>query len=128
MEMYPCPCCGYKVFDREPGSHAICPICRWEDNWVQLRFPLMAGAANHVSLAEAQVNFERYGVAERRLAPEARAPFPHESRDAGWRPLDPARDNPEEPRRGVGYAESYPEHDPTVMYYWRATYWRRFSS
>jgi hypothetical protein len=24
---YPCPCCGFLVFDEEPGSFSICPIC-----------------------------------------------------------------------------------------------------
>ncbi|MGF1546889.1 MAG: CPCC family cysteine-rich protein [Thiotrichales bacterium] len=128
INRFPCPCCGYLVFEREPGSHQVCPICYWEDNLVQLRFPLMAGAANHVSLLEGQRNFAACGAAESRHAGETRSPFGHEGRDAGWRPLEPARDNPEEPRRGIKYADTYPERDPTVMYYWRATYWRRLSS
>lgn len=37
---FPCPCCGYLVFDREPGFHQVCPICGWEDDLSQLRFPL----------------------------------------------------------------------------------------
>lgn len=53
---YPCPCCGYLVFDESPGSHEICPICFWEDDLTQLRFPLMSGGANPVSLIEAQEN------------------------------------------------------------------------
>ncbi|MGF1642921.1 MAG: CPCC family cysteine-rich protein [Thiotrichales bacterium] len=125
---FPCPCCGYLVFEREPGSHQVCPICYWEDNLVQLRFPLMAGAANHVSLLEGQRNFGEFGAAERRHANDTRAPFTDEVRESGWRLLDPDLDNPEEPRRGTNYADSYPERDPTVMYYWRPSYWRRFSS
>ena len=35
--MKPCPCCGYLVFDEEPGSYSICPICYWEDDAVQLQ-------------------------------------------------------------------------------------------
>ncbi len=124
-ERFPCPCCGYQVFDREPGSHALCPICYWEDNLVQLRFPNMCGAANTVSLEEGQRNYAEFGAAERRHRARVRRPYPGESREPGWRRLDSARDNPELPQAGVGYADSYPERDYTVLYYWRSTYWRR---
>lgn len=43
-DLYPCPCCGYLVFDEEPGSYDNCPVCGWEDDLSQLRFPTMAGA------------------------------------------------------------------------------------
>ncbi len=125
---YPCPCCGYVVFRHQPGSHEKCPVCLWEDDLAQLRFPRMPGSANSVSLEEAQQNFASFGAAARRLKAETRAPMSDDPREVGWRPLDPARDNIEEPTRGVRYAESYPFDDPTVLYYWRATYWRRFAS
>lgn len=128
ISSFPCPCCGFHVFEHEPGSHHTCPICCWEDNLVQLRFPLMPGAANHVSLVEGQQNFKRIGAAERRHLHDARPPLPEDVRDAGWRELDLERDNPETPCRGIRYADSYPEADYTVLYYWRPNYWRRFSS
>lgn len=53
---FPCPCCGHRVFDREPGCHQICPICGWEDDLSQLRFALIPGSSNTVSLREAQIN------------------------------------------------------------------------
>jgi hypothetical protein len=124
---YPCPCCGYLVFTLPPGMHGVCPICLWEDDLSQLRFPLMPGSANHVSLVAAQKNFATVGAAERRNASLARAPDSDDRREAEWRPLDPERDNIEEPRSGVDYATSYPR-DTTVLYYWRPTYWRRLSS
>ncbi len=126
--LYPCPCCGYLVFRHQPGSHERCPICQWEDDLAQLRFPRMPGGANGVSLERAQQNFVEIGVADRRRLGLGRAPLAEERREEGWRPLDPVRDNPEEPQRGVDYAESYPLADTTVLYYWRATYWRRFAS
>lgn len=126
--LYPCPCCGYRVFERAPGSHKICPICYWEDNLVQLRFPLMPGGANIVSLVDAQKNFKLVGSAHKRDQDVVRAPMDEDERDEEWRELDTTRDNPEIPTRGVDYVDSYPEADPTVMYYWRANYWRRFSS
>jgi hypothetical protein len=125
---YPCPCCGYKVFDREPGSHQVCPICHWEDNLVQLRFPTMPGGANHVSLEDGQQNYAEFGAAERRHQNQVRSPFAEDQQDPDWRRLDRSRDNPESPARGVNYADSYPEEDFTVLYYWRENYWRRLVS
>lgn len=124
---FPCPCCGYLVFEHQPGHHERCPICQWEDDLAQLRFPRMPGSANHVSLEDAQHNFADCGAAERRNVGLTRRPFDSESREAGWRPLDPARDNIEEPQRDVNYGDSYPLADTTVLYYWRATYWRRIA-
>lgn len=92
---------------------------------VQLRFPRMPGSANTVSLFDGQQNYERVGAAERARVSQAREPLDDEHREAGWRPLDERRDNIEEPRRGVDYSDSYPLNDPTVLYYWRPTYWRR---
>jgi hypothetical protein len=123
-EKYPCPCCGYRVNRLPPGSHEVCPICGWEDDLAQLRFAEMPGSANHVSLVTAQRNFMDCGSAERRYIGETRSPMPDERRDQQWRPIEPSKDNIEEPSRGVRYGASYPE-DTTVLYYWRATYWRR---
>jgi hypothetical protein len=125
---FPCPCCGHQVFLHQPGHHEKCPICLWEDDLAQLRFPRMPGSSNHVSLEQGQQNFAELGVSERRYRGEGRAPFEEEPRDSSWRPLDPAHDNIEEPQRGIDYAESYPLTDTTVLYYWRETYWRRFAS
>jgi len=122
---FPCPCCGHLVHEHEPGFHQTCPICGWEDDLAQLRFPLMPGSSNTVSLFEAQRNYERYGASERRSLGRTRAPEGGEGRDPGWRPLDVERDNCEQPSRGTGYADSYPWPDTTVLYYWRDSYWRR---
>ena len=63
---FPCPCCGHRVFDYQPGFNQQCPICGWEDSLDQLRFPTMSGSANHVSLVEAQKNYVNRGISERR--------------------------------------------------------------
>ena len=104
------------------------PVCGWEDDLAQLRFPRMVGSANAVSLESAQKNYADYGVAERKNRGKTRKPLEEEVRDNGWRVLDAARDNIEEPQRGVPYADSYPLTDTTVLYYWRPTYWRRLTS
>ncbi len=141
---YPCPCRGYLVFRMHPGGSERCPICLWEDDLAQLRFPATApcvatflhpcrsprlpGSANHVSLEDAQHNFVAFGSAERRRRGEGRSSYTDEAREQGWRALDPARDNIEEPQRGIDYGDSYPLSDTTVLYFWRATYWRRLVS
>ncbi len=112
----------------QPGNHEKCPICLWEDDLPQLRFPCMPGSANRVSLEQAQINYASFGVSERRNIGCAREPLEGEDRDELWRPFDSSRDNPEEPQHGVNYADSYPLADTTVLYYWRSTYWRRFTS
>ena len=94
----------------------------------QLRFPDMPGSSNRVSLAEAQQNYRAYGASEQRNRGSTRAPLDDEAVEPSWRPLDPARDNVEQPCRGTSYADSYPWPDTTVLYYWRSTYWRRLAS
>ncbi|MEM9862380.1 MAG: CPCC family cysteine-rich protein [Myxococcota bacterium] len=73
---HPCPACGHLVFHEPPGSFEICPVCRWEDDDVQLLNPTYAGGANRRSLVDAQ---------------RAHAASPRTnsgiSRDATWRPL-----------------------------------------
>lgn len=44
-DSYPCPCCGHRVLDDMPGSYEICPVCFWEDDRVQFRWPTMDGGA-----------------------------------------------------------------------------------
>ena len=125
---YPCPCCGYLVYRQQPGNHEVCPICRWEDDLSQLRFVEMVGGVNDVSLVRAQQNYMEFGSCSRKKAAEAQQPLPGKGRDEGWRPVNTALDNPEAPRRGEDYSVSYPFHDTTVLYYWRPTYWRKYSS
>jgi len=122
---FPCPCCGYLVFDHQPGFHQVCPICGWEDDLAQLRFPRMPGSANSVSLEDAQRNYLTFGASERRSLGQTRSPLDDEELDSGWRLLDASTDNIEEPSRGNHYGNSYPWPDTTVLYYWRTSYWRR---
>lgn len=125
---FPCPCCGHQVFDREPGYHQVCPICLWEDELAQLRFPRMTGVSNGVCLLQAQLNYQKYGVAEVKNRGRGREAFSSEGLDEGWRPIDPEKDNLEEPRRGEDYESTYPWGNTTVLYYWRPTYWRKLAS
>ena len=113
---FPCPCCGYLTFDEPPGSYAICPICFWEDDLVQLRFPTRGGA--NVPLLDAQRHFQRFGACEERLRPYVRPPRAADERDPAWRPLDPGHDVLEGPAPGRDDGTTVPG-DATRLYYWR---------
>ena len=117
---YPCPCCGYLVFEESPGSYDICPICFWGDDLSQLRFPTSSGA-NTPNLIEAQLNCLNFGVKmpgyKRRIEPPV--PF---NREENWRIIDLKIDNVELSSVG-NQSRTYPK-DMTTLYYWRDTYWR----
>ena len=85
---YTCPCCGYKTLGEEPpGTHDICKICYWEDDYFQYDHPDMDGGANHVSLKEAQQNFIKFGVSEKEFLENVRPPNKSDIKDPNWKPL-----------------------------------------
>lgn len=122
---YPCPCCGYLVNNEPPGSYYICPICFWEDDQVQLAFPDMRGGANEPSLIEAQRNFAAYGAESDRSRQHVCSPGPNDRREAGWRPLDPARDRYLHDNREEDHLlwRSVMMNKNLCLYYWRSDYW-----
>ena len=78
---YTCPCCGFVVFSTPTGGYELCPVCNWEDDNVQLRYPGMTGGANGPSLQEAQ----------QALLAKIPAGIPIKDgfvKDARWRPLN----------------------------------------
>jgi len=83
-ELYTCPYCGYIIFDEFPGSYEICSICFWEDDAVQLYYPVSGGGANRVSLIEAQVNYFQFGSCGQRLVNSTREPTDEDIKDPGW--------------------------------------------
>ena len=121
MKRYPCPCCGYLVFDQGPGSYDICPICFWEDDAVQLEFATSGGGANKVSLLDGQRNVAALGACENAAVGHVRPPSKEDQREAAWRPIDLARDRFDDWSNRA--AQRAPEHDER-LYYWRSTFWR----
>lgn len=76
---YACSCCGYYTFDHEPdGSDNICPVCFWQDDYVQLHDPQYGGGANEPCLEQARLNYKEFGSCERRLIQYVRKPKWHE--------------------------------------------------
>lgn len=98
----------------------ICPICYWEDDLLQLRWPLYAGGANRVTLADAQRNYLGLGVSDRCFSDLVRAPRETEVQDAGFRVVDLERDNFE-----LTFVQQAPwPSDRTALYWWRPHFWR----
>jgi hypothetical protein len=123
VEKLPCPCCGYLAFDEPPGSYDMCPVCDWEDDDLQLRFPDLAGGANRLSLIEAQQNFAQHGASDTRSLSRVRRPVAEDIRDPGWRPVDAQRDLFKTVARPDGTYE-WPA-EKSLLYYWRSDFWRR---
>jgi hypothetical protein len=115
MDKFPCPVCGYKVFKSPPGSYDNCPICGWEDDISQLRFPKSIGA-NKISLLEAQDNFEKFGAKDQSYKEKIKKSTLNYIRDSKWRKLDPNIDKIEE-LSGTEFNQTYPE-DFAELYYW----------
>ncbi|MBN8460155.1 MAG: hypothetical protein J0M04_20200 [Verrucomicrobia bacterium] len=122
-DRYPCPCCGHLVFNEPSGSYDICPICFWEDDGLQLAFPMMEGGANSNSLFECQRDFARTGACEPRFVRNVRAPKEDESRDPRWREFDPSVD-PHLDWDSPDDAELWKAATPEAnLYYWQLGYW-----
>ncbi len=68
-----CPCCEYKTLDIN-SDFQICPVCFWEDDPLQRKFPDYAGGANEPSLIEAKQNFKEIGAIEKSLIKYVRKP------------------------------------------------------
>jgi hypothetical protein len=65
-KLVPCPVCNSLVFLAKdyPGSYVICKFCGWEDDFIQVSNPTMAGGANDVSLDQAKENYIKYGTSD----------------------------------------------------------------
>lgn len=76
---WPCPCCGYKTMkERPPGTHQICPVCNWEDDYSQFHDDTQSGGANWMSLKVARESFRRIGAVDESFLLLVRPPRPEE--------------------------------------------------
>lgn len=118
MSRFPCPCCGHLTLDSGPGAYELCPVCFWEDDDGQLRYPMSSDGANGISLMEAQAIYARRGAMHGDFARQVRRPRVDEPLDEGWRPFDPALDWTHPALAG----DQWPVNSE-ALYYWRPTYW-----
>ncbi|WP_078530969.1 CPCC family cysteine-rich protein [Streptomyces sp. PsTaAH-124] len=76
-----------------PGSYEICPVCFWEDDGAQFRWPTIAGGANKVSLIEAQRNEQDFGACDQHgrqyVRPTASGTSGSRAQDASATPATP---------------------------------------
>jgi hypothetical protein len=96
INKYPCPSCGYLIFDEGPGSDEICKICFWQDDNIDLEKMYKAWGSNKVSLEEGQKNFERIGAVEERFVDQVCPVSSKDIRESKWRMLDRSKDIPRE--------------------------------
>ncbi|WP_051450806.1 CPCC family cysteine-rich protein [Actinospica robiniae] len=118
---FPCVCCGHLVFEQRVGSFEICPVCFWEDDLVQTRWPDFEGGPNQLSLIECQRNYRALGAVQTRVLKYVRPAADDEPIEDGWFPLGPADLVHFEPV--AEDLEPWPE-EMTRLYWWRPTFWR----
>ncbi len=109
------------VHEDRPGSYLICPVCFWEDDLLQLRWPHLDPGANKISLIEAQRNFQKIGAKLIQRLELTRDPLDDEPIAEGFRIIDLTIDNFEEV---FVQEEPWPD-DRSVLYWWLPTFWRR---
>lgn len=80
--LYPCPSCGFRVFEQPAGSLDLCPVCGWQDDLVQMKYPRLRGASNRSSLSQ-------YQASVLRELPWAVRQIHRYHHDPHWRPLTP---------------------------------------
>jgi len=99
MHDIPCPCCGFLTLEGPYGSYALCPVCGWEDDGVQLANPTSAGGANGYALAEAQARALANYPVNIELAKGCR-------RSTRWRPLNAKEVEAANARRAIKHWHS----------------------
>lgn len=108
---HPCPACGFLTFVEPPGSYEICVVCNWENDHVQLRYPLLETGPNANSLVDTQNWVLKHFPLSMTSAGRYR-------RDPGWRPLSEIEIRALRKRsRPVDYFEAAAGDSPP--YYWR---------
>jgi len=80
---FPCACCGYRTLPAGSPSDEICPVCFWQDDFVDNQDTEVLGP-NRVTLSAARANFARLGASEERVAQFVRPPREDEGPPEPW--------------------------------------------
>jgi hypothetical protein len=81
MKKYQCPCCGYFTFESDAGDGPLfdyCDVCSWQYDPVAHDKPDTILCANHITLINAKLNFEKYGAAKPENKSRVRKPLEEE--------------------------------------------------
>jgi hypothetical protein len=80
---FPCPCCGFFTLNEQSPSDDICPVCFWQDDFVDNHDTDVLGP-NPVRLSVARMNYNAFGASHRRRLPHVRKPRPEEGPPKPW--------------------------------------------
>jgi len=85
-ELYQCPCCDYYTLP-ERFWYIICPVCFWEDDWLDINNIDEISGPNNITLKEWRKNFLRYwacdiNMKKNTLSVEKRSNYKYCSRNA----------------------------------------------
>jgi rubredoxin len=87
---YACLCCGYLTLDEKPpGTYDICPVCNWEDDYLDPSNPRdvnerLGGPNGMLTLRAARENFNRIGAASPDWLNRVRSPREDEQPRVLW--------------------------------------------
>lgn len=80
---FPCPCCGYRTLPGHSPTDEICPVCFWQDDFVDNQDTDVLGP-NRVTLSVARSNFAVFGASEERVREHVRPPRAEEGPPEPW--------------------------------------------
>jgi hypothetical protein len=79
MKKHKCPCCEYLTLEEcSSGSYEVCPVCFWEDDYIQSKNPNLEGGANKLSLNQARNSFLKIKASHPDFVKKVREPLPDE--------------------------------------------------
>ncbi|MDD6174414.1 MAG: CPCC family cysteine-rich protein [Firmicutes bacterium] len=58
LNKFPCPVCGTRYLEEEFGSYEICPVCGWEEDGIQQKYPDEPGINGKWTLNAAKIAWE----------------------------------------------------------------------
>lgn len=58
-----CPCCDYYALEQR-AARETCPVCYWEDDGQDLGQLDTVSVANHITLRQGRLNFQRIGACD----------------------------------------------------------------
>ena len=88
--MYACLACGHLTIETQ-HDWDICPVCFWEDDvGLNGRDDVISPANKDMSLAQAQVNYCRFGAVDLQYVKLVRPATANEKRQEGWTMLPKA--------------------------------------